>query len=77
MKEHPPSRRAKEKGQVERTTWPLRKSYPETDNPNYLEYVLLVEPVLVDMVSFFCAQAPRLNAPAARATIIIAFRIFI
>jgi hypothetical protein len=39
--------------------------------------VLLVDPVLVDMVSFFCAQAPRLNAPAATATIMMTFNIFI
>jgi hypothetical protein len=39
--------------------------------------VLLVDPVLVDMVSFFCAQAPRLNAPTAIATIMTAFRTFI
>jgi len=32
---------------------------------------------LVDIVSFFCAQAPRLNALAAMATIMIAFRSFI
>jgi hypothetical protein len=38
--------------------------------------VLLV-PELVDIDSFFCAQAPRLNAPAATATIMISFKIFI
>lgn len=32
---------------------------------------------LVDIVSFFCAQAPKLNAPAATATIIIIFTNFI
>jgi hypothetical protein len=39
--------------------------------------VLLVDPVLVDMVSRFCAQAPRLNVPTAIATIMIAFKSFI
>jgi hypothetical protein len=38
--------------------------------------LLVLDPVLVDMVSFF-AQAPRLNALAATATITIAFKIFI
>jgi hypothetical protein len=38
--------------------------------------VLLVDPVL-DMVSFFCAQAPRLNALAAMARIMSALKIFI
>jgi hypothetical protein len=32
---------------------------------------------VVDIVSFFCAHAPRLNALAAMATIMIAFRSFI
>src|SRR2546430_6918555 len=36
--------------------------------------VVAVEPVLI--VSFFCAQAPRLNAPAATATIMITFTKF-
>src|SRR5450432_2932514 len=38
--------------------------------------VVAVEPVLVDIVSFFCAQAPKLNAPAATATIMITFKNF-
>jgi hypothetical protein len=38
--------------------------------------VLLV-PELVDIVSFFCAQAPRLNAPAATATIMMTLMNFI
>ncbi len=38
--------------------------------PNYLEYpVVAVDWVAV--VSFFCAQAPKLNTPAATATIMI------
>ncbi len=43
---------------------------------DYFEYpvVAVVEPV--DIVSFFCAQAPRLNAPAATATIMITFKNF-
>ena len=36
-----------------------------------------MDPVLVDMVSFFDAQAPRLSALAAMAKIIIALKIFI
>jgi len=39
--------------------------------------VLLVEPVLLDIVSFFCAHAPRLSALAAMATIKIALKSFI
>jgi hypothetical protein len=43
---------------------------------DYFEYpVVAVEP-LVDMVSFFCAQAPRLSTPAATATIMITFKNF-
>ena len=38
--------------------------------------MLLVDPVLVDTVSFFCAQAPRLSALAAIATIMTALRSF-
>jgi len=38
--------------------------------------VLLVDPALVVVTSFFCAQAPRLNALAAMARIITAFKIF-
>ncbi|MGH7938860.1 MAG: hypothetical protein ACREFG_10160 [Chthoniobacterales bacterium] len=37
--------------------------------------MVAVVPV-VDMVSFFCAQAPKLNAPAATATIMITFKNF-
>jgi len=33
--------------------------------------------VPVDIDSFFCAQAPKLKAPAKTATIMIAFKIFI
>jgi hypothetical protein len=44
---------------------------------NYFEYpVVAVAPVLVDIVSFFCAQAPKLSAPAATATIMITFKNF-
>ncbi|MBA3832825.1 MAG: hypothetical protein H0X34_13210 [Chthoniobacterales bacterium] len=43
---------------------------------DYLEYPVVAVPVLVDMVSFFCAQAPKLSAPAATATIIITFKNF-
>ena len=38
--------------------------------------MLLVDPALVVVTSFFCAQAPRLNALAAMARIITAFKIF-
>lgn len=43
---------------------------------DYFEYpvVAAVEPV--DWVSFFCAQAPKLNTPAATAAIIISFKNF-
>ena len=65
--------RSQIKGQAVRTTWPSSKAIREAD---YFEYVLLV-PALVDIVSFFCAQAPRLNAPAATATIMMTFNSFI
>jgi len=37
---------------------------------------VLEVPLLVPIVSFFCAQAPRLNALAAMATIMIALKNF-
>ena len=38
---------------------------------------MLLVPELVDIDSFFCAQAPRLNAPAATATIMMTLMNFI
>jgi hypothetical protein len=44
----------------------------------YFEYVRVEAAVVpVDIVSFFCAQAPKLKALAKTATIIIAFKILI
>jgi hypothetical protein len=43
----------------------------------YFEYPCVeLAVVLADVVSFLCAQAPRLNALAKTATIMIAFRSF-